>query len=266
MKIMVAGLVHDRPAWPCWLRHLDALEAGEHELLRLHVVDAMSWGYSNDGDTDWCPIPKPRLMAYLPGEGYRRQTAIGRNAEKDRQARAIFGRMAQLRNAMIEAALEAEVDALVNIDSDIMAPTDLILRLAEANCPWVSAIVQNNPSNPRQCNILALYPSRTEKAAIVHVRPRPDGGNIATHWPSRETYGLTERPTLVVGAACWYSANMLRAGVRFKSHLLQEDVGFGLSARRRGYDGRYIGLRCEHLMRAEDLARHRRECELCRSV
>ena len=45
--------------------------------------------------------------------------------------------------------------------------------------------------------------------------------------------------------------------------MLGEDIGFGLSAAELGYDGRYIGLRCDHLMHPEDVERHRRECPLC---
>ena len=203
MRIMVAGLVHDRPTWPLWLRHLDALDAGGHELIRLHLVDAVGFGREQDtGDLSWCPVPPPRLVAFEPGQVYQRHDRRGtQDGGPDDPRRKSLPRMAALRNRMVRTALEANVDALVNIDSDIMAPSDLVLRLAEGGYSWIAAVVGNDVTNARNCNIIALLTDRLYGKVTQPISGEGGGPvkvSISIQVPTEQCKGLVEQ---IVGGA-----------------------------------------------------------------
>jgi len=261
MKVVVGGLIHNRPQVEAYLRHLRRLETADHEVEWVFVLDGIDWNDQRHQDLPW-PASANLLFDGMD-EGERPWS------RRETQKPGCFAHLARLRNALREEVLDRGADGLLNVDSDIIVPSDLLLRLTNAGHPWVSALVRNRPGDKRVWNVLKVS-EREGQPTWAHF-PAIGNGPHGTCWPGPGGAGRDPAEpgggrSLVVGAVCWYSSELLEK-VPFAAHQHGEDWGFGMEALRQGYEGWYLPIRCEHLMYAdaqdakEHMADHIRKVE-----
>lgn len=262
MKIIVGGLIHDRPQVAAYLRHLRLLDVDGHDVEWWFVQDGMDavaiaalpWEVE-----DWPATPN------VMRDGLRDGERPWTRHEPDKVA--AYRHLARLRNALREEVLDGDADALLTIDSDIIVPPDLLQRLAGCGKPWVSGLVSNRPGDPRIWNVVKWTQSRAGQPAIRHFQTIGNGPR-GEPWPGPEGSGGDprkphERDPLIVGAVCLYRREVLE-GAYFVEHRCGEDIGFGARAIEAGFRGWYLPIVCEHLMTEEMLAEHEGRCEICR--
>ncbi|HHV16986.1 MAG TPA: hypothetical protein GXX58_10545 [Gelria sp.] len=224
LKIMIGCPLRNR-AWVL-SRYLDCLEkldknAGQHQYCFI----------IND-----CSDHSPQILA----EFAWRQPGQVRLIEKNyaspgghRRGQYNLGRLAELRNLLLEAFLESDCDYLFSLDSDILAPADILTRLLADDCDIVSALVCNGHEvgDTSIYNIL----ERGRDGSYRHIR----------NFPRDRVF-----PVDCTGAAYLIKRAVIAAGVRYSSQGGGEDIAFCERAISRGFnifcDGR---VECIHLMR-----------------
>lgn len=268
MRIAVGGIIHSRSTVDCYLRHMAQLRAPSGVTIEyLWVIDGPDVDLADRIRTH---MPQARTHCTIPGFApYHRQ-------EKEKSE--AYRRLALLRNALRGCALKGDCAGLLNVDSDILAPPDLVERLLVVGQPWVSALVRNSPhfldagTRPTTSvddhiwNVFYLGDTRAGRTQLRHFKAAGLGPQGET-WPAGPVdaapYTRDGRP-LVAGAVCWYGSELL-SRVEFEAAAEGEDVGFGQAGHAAGFAAWYIPTICEHLMFDVDLERHVKGCELCAS-
>lgn len=235
MTLVVGGLIRDRvPELRVYLRHLQHLDAGGH---------ALSWVFVMDN----CAPETHALVATTFPEFWRIPVDDGGPAYRRDATSRHYARLARLRNLLRRVVLERGSDGLISIDSDIVAPPDLLLRLLEPGRPWVAALVDNSRGAGRAYNVMRMAAGPPERLWREPLN-RQDGG-----------------PAELIGAACFYRRDLLeRAAFLEDGH--PEDVGFARQALAAGIAGWYLPLELEHLMTETQTAAHLATCTLCAGV
>ncbi len=224
LKVMIGCPLRDR-AWvlPRYLNCLEKLDKRQCQVQYNFII--------ND-----CSDHSPRIMA----EFARRQPGLVRLIEKNynspggyRRGQYNFGRLAQLRNLLLEAFLESECDYLFSVDSDILVPAGALTQLLADDCDLVSALVCNGHEvgDSGIYNIL----ERGSDGSYMHLRD----------FPRDRVF-----PVDCTGAAYLIKRAVIAAGVRYSDRRGGEDIAFCEDAASRGFnifcDGR---VECLHLMR-----------------
>ena len=234
MRIAIGGIVHERWTIPLYLEALDKLDTRGIDAVRTFVVD----GDLTEGCWD---VGGEVVYCELSGPHYRRQKS---------NDRAIYGRMATLRNILRELALGMDCDALLSVDSDIIVQPDLLQRLVATVKPWVAPLVRNDVdgTNPRgHWNVFKLRGIERDAGLVDHFLPMGPG------WPKEEVLGWDPRDPkreecLAAGAVCLYHRELLekvRWGTDERGR--QEDIGFAMAAFKAGFRASYIPVRLKHL-------------------
>ena len=266
MRIAVGGIIHWRESVPAWLQHLARLGAGGHELLPVFVVD---W---RDGGTD----ARAAIYRTFPGaivEAVGGATPENLYPAKRENNSLAYTHMARLRNWLAKLALEQGADALLSVDSDIMAPPELVSALAGVGQPWVAALVRNSPHYlhlgrepstelaDKYWNVMYMPPPQPGKPLYQHFKPVGADG-VGGTWPLgsicwRPQDRRQER-RLITGAVALYRRELLQRvewdgpiGTPYDPQGLQcmgEDISFGYRALEAGYYAWYVPLICEHKM------------------
>ncbi len=144
-----------------------------------------------------------------------------------------FGRLAQLRNLLLEAFLKSDCDYLFSLDSDILVSAGTLTQLLVDDCDIVSALICNGHEigDSSIYNIL----KRSSDGSYIHIR----------NFPRDRVF-----PVDCTGAAYLIKRTVIAAGVRYSGHRGGEDIAFCEAAASRGFnifcDGR---VECLHLMR-----------------
>ena len=226
LKVMIGCPLRNR-AWvlPRYLNCLEKLDTSQCQVQYNFII--------ND-----CSDHSPRIMA----EFARRQPGLVRLIEKNyddpggyRRGQYNFGRLAQLRNLLLEAFLESECDYLFSVDSDILVPAGTLTQLLADDCDLVSALVCNGHEvgDSDIYNIL----NRGSDGSYRHIR----------NFPRDRIF-----PVDCTGAAYLIKRVVIAAGVRYSSRRGGEDIAFCEDAASRGFnifcDGR---VECLHLMQEE---------------
>ena len=139
----------------------------------------------------------------------------------------IYHSLADLRNLLLESAVEKKVDYLLSVDSDILVPPKILSDLLANKKPIVSAQIWNDRTKN--------YPNIMIKQGdqIVHY----------LNFPKNSLF-----PCDVTGAVYLIRKDVL-SSVRYEYHRQGEDVGFCLNAKEKGFsiwaDSR---IKCEHVM------------------
>lgn len=253
MRVLIGGLLHDRgEITDCYLRHLGVLDLNGIEV---------SWFFVVDGVGQWkARIPEGANGVLMKDNGpWWIREPRGQNDERQE-----YRRLAFMRNVLRERALMERVNALVNIDSDICAPGDLLQRMAAARAPWVSALVDNCAVRNGLRGDADPELARMKGEAVpvgrhaFNIMDFDAGGRTARVSPDLLNGGEAD----ITGAVCWYSADLL-GRVSWRWHINGEDVGFAVEATAAGYRARYLPVICDHLMTQERLALHKEACTLC---
>lgn len=259
MRVLIGGLIHDRPQVECYLRHLARLDMAGCEATWCFDLDDVDPGrYENL----WPEAP-PLFLRADPGARWERRAL-------DKEA-GCFDHLAAMRNQLRDVALVGDFDYLLSVDSDIIIPPDLLHTLLAADKPWVSALVSNREperEDDRTFNVFKVnFPEAPARPWLQHFQPTGTGA-LGVEWPGPEGAGQDPRDThappwpLCVGAVCLYRRDLLERA-RFRGQRWGEDVGFAQEAFAAGFTGWYLPRQCEHLMTREQLAGHRAGCPLC---
>ena len=281
MKIAVGGIVHARSSIDPWLKHLAALDAGGHELIPVFVEDPGS-------EERRC---LHNILSAFPAAIV--ETADGATADnayrrRERNKTEAFQRLAFLRNQLAGLALKVGADALLSVDSDIMAPQDLLGALVAVGEPWVGALVRNTPqylalgtapsteTPDAYWNVLYMAPAGRGRPAYEHFKPIGSDG-IGGIWPAGamcfRPHDRQQERRLFVGAVALYGRQLLETVTwddpgptpedPRSSRRDGEDVSFAYKALAAGYHAWYIPLICEHLMSDNLVEEHRSRCPIC---
>ncbi len=234
MKVAIGGIIHDRWTIEPYLAAMGKLDQ-PCEVAFCWVVDGSQELAERLGGAAVVNI------AHLSGEQYERQES---------KSRAIYARMATLRNLLATLALGMDCDALLSVDSDVIVPPDLLTRLLATKQDWVAPLVRNDAKNrtPRgHWNVFKLTQIERQGGLVDHFRPMGDG------WPTEDVLAWDPRDEkkercLAAGACCLYSRKLLEA-VRWRTdgRGRQEDIGFAVDAHLAGYRASYVPVRCRHL-------------------
>jgi len=233
MRIVVGGIIHYRATIQQHLRSVLALDNGKHELKHAWVVDnSPEVVRLLEGDADAI------VDARIPGDRYKREQLPAS------RRRPIYARLAALRNMLAEVAISLGADALLSIDSDIVVPKHLLVKLADVDVDWVAALVRNG-AEPTIYNVFKLVNNHVKRfAPIVY-----EGGfqrPTSAVWYDPQDEG--KKPCLAAGAVCMYSRRLLESA-RWSTdgRGCQEDVGFARNAHAEGFSAWYVPVICRHL-------------------
>jgi hypothetical protein len=238
LRIAVGGIVHDRWTVLQWFTALQKLNAGRHTIEYIFVCD---------GEVP-VDLPGCRVVVHdLPGPIYDRQPGT------DEVLWAKYSRLAFMRNLLADLTMTLECGALLSVDSDIVAPVDLLVRLAETQRDWIAGLVRNSPTDLNSWNVFHFLNSLRQGVGIKPFRCAgvgPEGiqwppANIPLDTDPRDPQHVRD---LATGAVCLYSASLLTAA-RWHSNLrgCQEDLGFAADAFQAGYRASYLPIICQHL-------------------
>jgi GT2 family glycosyltransferase len=145
-----------------------------------------------------------------------------------------FSNLAYVRNQFIELFLQTNADYLLSVDSDIIVPPELLIKLMrEKENTIVGAAISNIPNVPLdgrtpgnfqiECNGWFIHPP---------------------FYPLEEPMDVD-----VIGAVYLIPRKALAEGIRYGPHLLGEDLPFCLQAKAKGYRMRVLlDVICEHRM------------------
>jgi len=266
MRIAIGGIVHWRASVPAWLEHLACLDAGEHELVPIFVMDrrqgseaARTAAYHSFPDAIFVDVDGATPENFYPPK--RENNAVA------------YAHLAMLRNRLAELALQQDADALLSVDSDIMAPPNLVGALASVGVPWVAALVRNSPHYLRlgcepsteladmYWNVMYMPPPQPGKPLYQHFKPIGSDG-VGGVWPPGpicwRPHQKQQDRRLITGAVALYSRELLERvqwagpiGTPYDpagSQCLGEDISFGYRALEAGYYAWYVPLICEHRM------------------
>lgn len=142
-----------------------------------------------------------------------------------------FGRLAFLRNLLLQAFLQSNCDYLFSVDSDILVPPHCLAQLVQDQVDMVSALVCNGEEiGDKECfNVL-----------------RWEGSQLL---PIRNVCRSAVFPVDCTGAVCLISRAVAEAGARYNDHWGPEDIGFCWQVQKQGFsifcDGR---IECLHIM------------------
>lgn len=157
----------------------------------------------------------------------------GGNLNGHRRGTYHFGQLAKLRNMLLERFYQSECEYLLSVDSDILAPPNIIQQLLSRNCQVVSALVCNGHhiDDPSVYNIMR----RTSQGSYQHIKDFP-----------RDTVFSVD----ITGAAYLIHRSVISIHqVRYTAQLGGEDIGFCEMARAKGIpifcDG---SIECRHMM------------------
>lgn len=232
MNVLVGGLVRNRHGQlGPYLRHLQRMTAPRGvRLATLFVLDNCERGTAE------------MILERLPASLFVMVEDGGPAYDRERGHKH-FDRMARLRN-LLRAEARAGFDALLSIDSDILATPDLLAQLLASGKPWVAAVVDNTRGRRMAFN-------------VMHERPHHPG-----HYERRALDFVAGGPADMVGAVCLYRRELLDAA-EYQDDPRGEDVGFARSAAEARVGGWYIPLELEHLMTDGQLRAHLERCPLC---
>ncbi|NPV54133.1 MAG: hypothetical protein HPY71_11505 [Firmicutes bacterium] len=139
----------------------------------------------------------------------------------------IYVSLAELRNILVEQALDMEADYLFSVDSDILVPPYTLKELIVADKDIVSAQIWNDPSK--------VFPN-----IMAH-----RNGSI-THYLDFPKNALFQCD--VTGAVYLLKKKVLEE-VRYCYHEQGEDVGFCLEAKKKGFEiWANSKIACKHMM------------------
>ena len=229
MRVAVGGIIHPRWTVAPYLEAMHKLQAGPHTIVPCWVADG-----EVAGANAYLVDDRPR---------YNRETA---DTETLRQT---YERLGTMRNMLAQIALGLDCEALLSVDSDIIVPETLLVNLAEANHPWVGALVPNSPTNRRVWNVFHYL---ERDGLCQHFEPVGVGAD-GVEWPRYGVWHCDPRDTmmvrdLAVGAVALYSREiLLRARWHSNGRGHQEDLGFAADAFAAGYRAAYVPVVCEHL-------------------
>jgi len=239
VRVAVGGIIHERETLPAYLNAMEALNFDGVQPVWTWVVD----GHISVE----LPASEGHLYAAtveMPGPRYARQGGLA--GERS----IVHGRLACLRNILADLALGANCDALLTVDSDIIVPPDLLLRLVETGRPWVSALVRNGP-RLRDWNVYMI--THPEQGGLVHPFVAMGDGAMGQNWPGPEGSGgdpreRIQKGKLSTGAVCLYRRELLEAARWAPTSTgAGEDTGFGMQAHAAGFEAWYLPIRCRHL-------------------
>jgi len=241
--VIVGGMIRGRQEITrCYLKHLGAIDTG--------LPFRIQWAFLLDNPEGWEP---DMIREYLPG-----QVWFWLIQDKQPPYQHIHGapiaphakRMAGLRNSFCRMAKGSNCIGLVNIDSDIMVPRDLLSRLLEKDA-WRAALVDN---------AIDEFP-RGKYYNAFNLGTTAGGTVIPRHEPIDTGAGGTCDCT---GAVCYYPKRLLQAA-KFEGHFMGEDVGFAIQANSAGYRAEYLPILCDHLMTEKLFTEHIQRCPICAS-
>lgn len=259
MRLLIGSLIHDREEiTACYLRHLGALDLSGIEVSWLFVCDNPGTMPTPDY---LCRLPSGAKCVHIMDDVGVRADHWEREAREGGHPRPEFRRLAWMRNMLRGRAIMEQVDGLVSIDSDICAPPDLVQRLAAADRPWVSALVDNSARINREDPELARMRGEKENGGrrVYNVSDLDEEGEIIRLAPDLEAGGECD----ATGAVCLYRRDLLEA-VSWRWHGAGEDIGLANAAKAAGFRGHYLPEICDHLMTEARLAAHKETCALCR--
>ena len=243
LKVAIGGILHERWTVPAHLEAMWALNTTGLNVVHVWVLDGSVPSVWEDSRA---PLSR-KLLSSLPGRNYDR-TSLTQPSER----RAVYGRLATLRNMLADEALRLGADFLLSVDSDILPPPETLMRLLGAAQPWCAALVRNSATDPRCWNVFRLRRVDTDGGLVSHFLPCGNGAR-GESWPNSAGAGWDPRDPkqerdLAAGACCLYSADLLRKTRWATDHRgRQEDVGFALSAFAAGYRAWYLPIVCQHL-------------------
>lgn len=224
LKVMIGCPLRDR-AWvlPRYLDCLQKLDKSQCQVQYAFII--------ND-----CSDHSPRILAGFAHGQPELVKLIEKNYDAPggyRRGQYNFGRLAQLRNLLLNIFLQSDCDYLFSLDSDILVPANTLTQLLTDDCDIISALVCNGHEigDDGIYNIL----KRENDGSYVHIR----------NFPRDRVF-----PVDCTGAAYLIKRAVIASGVRYSSQRGGEDVAFCEDAANRGFnifcDGR---LECLHLMR-----------------
>lgn len=224
LKVMIGCPLRDR-AWvlPRYLDCLQKLDKSQCQVQYAFII--------ND-----CSDHSPRILAGFAHEQPELVKLIEKNYNAPggyRRGQYNFGRLAELRNLLLNVFLQSDCDYLFSLDSDILVPADTLTQLLSDDCDIVSALVCNGHEigDDGIYNIL----KRESDGSYVHIR----------NFPRNRVF-----PVDCTGAAYLIKRSVIAAGVCYSSRHGGEDIAFCEDAAALGFnifcDGR---LECLHLMR-----------------
>ena len=267
MRIAIGGIVHWRNSVPAWLDRLARLDAGEHELVPIFVVDGRDGMDEHMRNLIYRVFPGAALIVETGG------TPENAYPAKREHQRAAYRHLALLRNDLAGLVLEKRADALLSVDSDIMPPPELVSALTGVGQPWVAALVRNSPHYlhlgrepstelaDMYWNVLYMAPPQPGKPLYQHFKPIGTDG-IGGVWPVGpicwQPFDRKQERRLITGAVALYSRELLER-VQWDGPIatpydpsgrqcLGEDISFGYRALEAGYYAWYVPVICEHRM------------------
>jgi len=233
VNIVAGGLIRDRrPQLDIYLRHL--------RTVRTPAGSRLSWLFVLDNcseETTALVLGAFEWLHYVVVSG----GGLAYDREKGHKH---FDRMARIRNVFRQRAIAIGADALLSIDSDIVATPELLERLIEPGKPWVAALVDNTRGRRVAFNVMwekTHYPGHYERRPV----------NFAAGGPAD-----------MVGAVCLYRRELLEVA-EYQDDGRGEDVGFARSAAEARIGGWYIPLELQHLMVEGQVRAHLERCPLC---
>lgn len=147
-----------------------------------------------------------------------------------------YGRLAFLRNRLLEAFLTSDCQYLFSIDSDILVPSHSLLQLIQADVDVISALVCNGEEIGDR-----LFYNIFEQINNCLL-------------PIRDFSRQGVFPVDCTGAAYLIKKQVIASGVRYNACSGPEDIGFCQEVKKHGFsifcDGR---LECRHIMREEEI-------------
>lgn len=225
-RTIVVGCPVRERAWilPRYLEALGRLVAPAGRQLLFHFVVQPSRDRTEEIIAAWCAARPNASWGEVRGApaGWRRDAGPGRYN---------IAWLAAVRNVLADQALRAGAD-LLSVDSDVIVPPDLLIRLEALGQDIAAALISNTPGA-----------AVGGPQAAVNARPLVD---TPAAWAGMLA-GLSRAEW--TGACCLYRHEVFAAGVRWGPHPSGEDVAFCRQALWKGFgcwvDGR---IRAEHVM------------------
>lgn len=157
------------------------VSAGRAELLDIYIERAKAQDYKgetkiffvvNNADKETIKVIKKHKCDYVVKNN---PSVMKDDRNKINRRRVIYYWLAELRNTLLDKAIELHASHLLSCDSDILMRPDTLSRLLEHNLPAVSALVYNGylhcPDEPwRYPNILKWNGETYRHQATYHVK------------------------------------------------------------------------------------------------
>lgn len=220
VQVMIGCPVRNR-AWilPQYLQHLTALDYPPEQVEYCFVIND-----SQDETEALLHAFARRFPARLLYDNSSRPGGWQRGYYQ-------FGRLAELRNRLLEAFLQSECDYLFSVDSDILVPPQALQQLVQTGRDVVSALVCNGAGigDDQFYNIFNWDDGR-----LLPIR----------QFPRDQVF-----PVDCTGAACLIKRRVIETGARYNSRWGSEDIGFCREVQKHGFAiFCHGGIECVHVM------------------